>query len=72
MDACAPAPGHPLAGFHATAADAGGVAARAGVARLVLTHLLPETDPRHVAAEAGGRFAGVVGAAGDLDTYDVP
>ena len=45
---------------------------RRGVARLVLTHLLPETDPRHVAAEAGGRFAGVVGAADDLDTYDVP
>jgi ribonuclease BN (tRNA processing enzyme) len=72
MDACAPASDHPLAGLHATPADAGDVAARAGATRLVLTHLLPEADPRNVAGEAGGHFAGMVGAARDLDAYDVP
>ena len=72
MDACAPAPDHPLAGFHATPADAGSVATRAGAARLILTHLLPEADPEHVAGQACGRYAGVVAVAHDLDVHDVP
>jgi ribonuclease BN (tRNA processing enzyme) len=72
MDACAPASDHPLAGFHATPADAGSVAARAGAARVVLTHLLPDAVPEHVAGQACGRFAGVVEVAHDLHGHDVP
>ena len=71
MDACAPAAGHPLADFHATAADAGDVAARAAVGRLVLTHLLPDADAERVVGEACGRFAGVVEVARDLVVWDV-
>jgi ribonuclease BN (tRNA processing enzyme) len=72
MDACAPASDHPLAGFHATPADAGSVAARARAARLILTHLLPQADPEHVAGQACGRFAGLVEVARDLNAHDVP
>ena len=69
MDACAPAADHPLAGFHATAADAGAVAAAARARTVVLTHLLPGADAYRLAAAAAGRFAGEIRVARDLDTY---
>ncbi len=71
MDACAPAPDHPLAGFHATAADAGEVAARACAGTLVLTHLLPGADPAQLAADARRAFGGEVRVARDLDALDL-
>jgi ribonuclease BN (tRNA processing enzyme) len=53
---------------HSTAGDAGRVAAAAGVGRLILTHLGPQThDAPHAAlAEAQSIFAGRVDAAEDL------
>ncbi len=70
MDACAPATRHPLAGFHATPADAGRVAAQAGVGQLLMTHLLPSADPARMVAEAGELFRGVVRVARDLEVWD--
>lgn len=69
IDACAPGPDHPLAGFHATAADAGGVAAAARARTVVLTHLLPDMEPYRLAAAAAGRFAGAIRVARDLDIH---
>jgi ribonuclease Z len=56
---------------HSTAAEAGEVAARAGVGRLILTHLGPayHDDPGAVVAEARGRFGGEVEVAGELASY---
>lgn len=50
-------PGLP-ADLHLTAAQAGEHAARAGVGRLVLTHLVAWNDPDRSLAEASARFAG--------------
>jgi ribonuclease Z len=49
-------------GAHSTAGDAGAVAARAGVRRLILTHIDPEYhgEVEAMAAEARARFAGTV------------
>ena len=60
------------AGHHSTAGEAGEVAARAGVRRLILTHLGPEyhDDTDRVVAEARGRFGGMVEVAGELASYD--
>jgi ribonuclease Z len=58
-------------GAHSTAAEAGDVAARAGVARLLLTHI----DARYhgelegLAAEARARFGGEVDVARELAPY---
>jgi ribonuclease BN (tRNA processing enzyme) len=50
-------PGLP-ADLHLTAGQAGEHAARAGVGRLVLTHLVPWNDPGQSLAQAEARFAG--------------
>ena len=58
-------------GGHSTAAEAGEIAARAGVHRLILTHL----DPAHhdeaeaLAEEARSRFTGIVEIAEELVPY---
>ena len=58
---------------HASAADAGAVARRAGVKRLYLTHLPPleAALEGRMLAEAGARFDGPVALARDGDRYDV-
>jgi ribonuclease BN (tRNA processing enzyme) len=56
--------GPPVEGVpHMTAAEAGRIAARAGVGRLLLTHLDPERDAQDALAQARGEFAGPVGLA---------
>ena len=53
--------------FHMSAAQAGEMATKAGVGRLVLTHLLPGLDPALSIAEAAETFAGPV----DVATHDM-
>lgn len=61
------------AGVHSTAAEAGGVAARAGVERLILAHI----DPAHhgeverLVGQAREQFAGVIEAADELIPYPI-
>lgn len=52
-------------GVHCTGAEAGAMAAQAGAARLLITHVQPAYDPDEVAAEASGCFAGEVLVARD-------
>lgn len=47
-------------GIHMSGTEAGLVARRAGVGRLVLTHIPPWTDPEAVRAEAASEFSGEV------------
>jgi ribonuclease Z len=63
------APGRSLA--HSSAAEAGQVAAKAGVPRLILTHLGAEyhDDVSVLAAEARAHFGGVVEVAEELRAY---
>lgn len=61
---------HP-AGLHLTATGAAEVARRAGVGRLVLTHLAGATDRDRALAEARAVFDGPVHLAEDLATYAV-
>jgi ribonuclease BN (tRNA processing enzyme) len=49
--------------FHMSAAQAGQMATKAGVDRLVLTHLLPGLDPAVSLEEASAEFAGPVDVA---------
>jgi ribonuclease BN (tRNA processing enzyme) len=53
-------------GIHMTGREAGKVAADAGVARLLLTHILPTNDPVETAAEAAAAFDGEIFLATDL------
>ncbi|MDP9101693.1 MAG: MBL fold metallo-hydrolase [Actinomycetota bacterium] len=48
----------PPPGIHLTGTQAGEHAAQAGVGRMLLTHLMPFTDPMRVVAEAKGAFDG--------------
>lgn len=61
---------HPV-GLHLTAAGAAEVAHRAGVGRLVLTHLAGATDRDRALAEARAVYGGPVHLAEDLATYAV-
>lgn len=54
---------------HSTAAEAGALARRAGVARLVLTHLLVTTDPDVARREAEAAFGGAVEVARPGDRW---
>lgn len=58
-------------GAHSTAADAGRVAARAGVARLILTHIDADyhAEVEALAAEARAMFGGPVEVARELTPY---
>ncbi len=58
-------------GAHASAADAGDVAARAGVRRLILTHLdqARPDEPGALVAAAAVRFAGEIEVAEELVPY---
>ena len=47
-------------GMHMSGAEAGRTAQRAGVGRLVLTHIPPWTDPEAVRAEAAAEFTGEI------------
>lgn len=60
-------------GFHSSAEEAGDVAARAGVRRLILAHLDASYhgDVDALAAEARKRFGGVVEVARELVLYEV-
>ena len=53
-------------GIHCTGTEAGEVAARAGVGRLLATHILPTSDRQAIADEARAAFDGDVIAAYDL------
>lgn len=58
-------------GIHLTATEAGQVAQRAGVGRLVLTHLTGQTDRDRVRKEASEVFDGPIDIAEDLASYSV-
>lgn len=55
-----------LAGYHTGPDEVGKVAARAGVATLVLTHLMPGSEPADLAARAARDFAGTIVVGEDL------
>jgi ribonuclease BN (tRNA processing enzyme) len=55
-----------LIGFHASPGQAGEMAQRAGVKRLVCTHLLPGVDVEEVRAEAESDFTGETVVGSDL------
>lgn len=46
--------------YHMTGAEAGSMAARAEVGRLMLTHIVPYVDPEQVVMEAEAEFKGAV------------
>ena len=60
-----------LIGFHASPEQAGRMAQRAGVGRLVCTHLLPGADEDEVHAEATSAYRGEVVVGRDLMRLDV-
>lgn len=59
------------AGLHLTGGQAGAAAARAGVGRLVLTHIPPWHDPETSLAEARQEYDGPLEAAATGSTYTV-
>jgi ribonuclease Z len=60
-------------GSHSSAGEAGDVAARAGVRRLILTHIDAQYHERldDLVKEARSRFDGVVEAARELSVYEI-
>ncbi|HEU0102729.1 MAG TPA: MBL fold metallo-hydrolase [Mycobacteriales bacterium] len=60
----------PPPGIHLTGRDAGEHAARAGVGRLVLTHLVPFVDPQVILAEAREAYAGPLALARCGDVFE--
>jgi len=61
----------PPPGIHLTGREAGEHAARAGVPRLLLTHLMPFTDRAAVLAEARSAYAGELALAACGTSYTV-
>ena len=61
----------PPPGIHLTGREAGEHATRAGVGRLLLTHLMPFTDPEAVKAEARETWAGPLDVALCDAVYEV-
>ncbi len=59
-------------GVHMTGAEAGRLAAAAGAARLMCTHVYPTNDAEEMAEEARGAFGGEVLVAHDLDVVELP
>jgi ribonuclease Z len=61
-------------GAHSTALEAGEIAARAGVRRLILTHIDADyhDEVETLAAEARSRFPGVVEIASEMLQYPIP
>ena len=57
--------------LHLTGREAGEYAERAGVSRLVVTHVPPWYDPAEMVAEARSAYAGPVEAARAGATYDI-
>ena len=57
--------------FHLSAAQAAEHAAKAGVKRLVLTHITPNLDPGRSLEEAARRFSGVIDTAVPDDVWEV-
>jgi ribonuclease BN (tRNA processing enzyme) len=57
--------------LHMTGAQAGRLAAVAGAARLLCTHIYPTNDPEAVVAEARENFSGEVFAARDLGVLEL-
>lgn len=60
-----------LAEVHMTAEQAGALAAKAGVRRLVLTHIWPGLDPQKSVAQARSHFSGEVLVAEDNLNFQV-
>ena len=58
-------------GVHLTGGEAGEVATRAGVRRLVLTHIPPWHDAEAIRAEAGRAYSGPLELAAPGATYDL-
>lgn len=56
---------------HMTPAQAGQLAADAGVHTLVMTHLWPTVDREAAARSAAGVFTGKVAVAAELDSFDI-
>lgn len=56
---------------HLSGRQAGRAAAKAGVGRLLLTHIQPGVDPDRQVADARARFAGPVEAVETNATYDI-
>jgi len=57
--------------LHMSGTDAGDLAKRSGAARLLLTHLAPETDSQAIAAEARAEYPGEVVLAQRGSTYRI-
>jgi len=64
-------PTESLAEVHMTAAEAGELAKKAGVGRLVLTHIVPGQDPRVSVDQAAEAFHGEVISASDNLAIDI-
>jgi len=58
-------------GVHCTGVEAGRMAAEAGAARLLVTHVFPDHDPALAVEEARSAYDGEVRAAADLDVVEL-